>query len=234
MGRFAGFPGGKSRLTRIPAAFFTDLLPEIDHLGELKVTLYAFWYFDRLEGDLRYIHYQDFAADSMLMESLGTNPQVAADALMDALERATQRGSLLRVLAAGATLNDAIYFLTTQRGRAAAAALENGEWSPEDAVHPQLALALERPNIYRLYEQNIGPLTPLIAESLREAEVTYPMDWITEAVRAAVEANVRRWRYVEAILRARLEREPNGSTRRETEKDRRRYVEGEFGDFIEH
>jgi uncharacterized protein YdaU (DUF1376 family) len=60
------------------------------------------------------------------------------------------------------------------------------------------------------------------------------MEWIAEAVRAAVEANVRRWRYVDAILHARLEREPDGTTRRETEKDRRKYVEGEFGDFIEH
>lgn len=234
MARFAGFPGGKSRLTRLPAVFFTDLLPEIDHLGELKVSLYAFWYLDRLEGDLRFIRHQDFAADAALMAGLGPKPDLAAEALCDGLDRAVQRGTLLRVIPDGSALEQAYYFLNSPRGRAAAAGLEKGNWSPDDIAHPELTLEMERPNIYRLYEQNIGPLTPLIAEALRDAEATYPMEWINEAVRAAVEANVRRWRYIEAILRARLEREPNGPNRRETEKDRRRYVEGEFGDFIEH
>ena len=234
MARFAGFPGGKSRLTRLPAAFFSDLLPEIDHLGELKVTLYAFWYLDRLEGDLRFIRHSDFAGDAWLLDGLANSTGDSGKALAEALERAVQRGSLLRVQPADSALDEAVYFLNTPRSKAAAAALEKGEWSPEDVSHPEQALEMERPNIYRLYEQNIGPLTPLIADALREAEAAYPMDWIKEAIRAAVEANVRRWRYVDAILRARLEREPNGTTRRETEKDRRRYVEGEFGDFIEH
>ena len=233
MARFAGFPAGKSRLTRLPAAFFTDLLPEIDHLGELKVTLYAFWFLDRMEGDLRFVRYQDFANDTVLLEGLSSPQGAGLEALNAALERAVQRGSILRVQPAG-DLAEAFYFINSPRGKAAAAALENGEWSPQDTARTPQTLELERPNIYRLYEQNVGPLTPLIADALREAESTYPMEWITEAVRTAVEANVRRWRYIDAILRARLEREPDGTTRRETEKDRRRYVEGEFGDFIEH
>ena len=40
---FAGFPDGKLRLTAVPNLFFSDLLPIIDHLAELKVTLSAFW-----------------------------------------------------------------------------------------------------------------------------------------------------------------------------------------------
>lgn len=233
MARFAGFPAGKSRLTRLPAVFFTDLLSEIDHLGELKVTLYAFWFLDRMEGDLRFIRYQDFASDKVLLAGLGSQPDAGLEALDESLERAVQRGSILRVQPAG-NPDEAIYFINSPRGKAAAAALENREWSPQDTARVPQTLEMERPNIFRLYEQNIGPLTPLIADALREAEATYPMEWIAEAVRAAVEANVRRWRYIDAILRARLEREPNGTTRRETEKDRRKYVEGEFGDFIEH
>jgi DNA replication protein len=110
--------------------------------------------------------------------------------------------------------------------------LEHGEWSPTGST---LAVAVERPNIFNLYEQNIGPLTPLIAETLRDAEQTYQPSWIEEAVRIAVENNVRKWRYVEAILeswrtRGRDEREDRG----DSEKARRRYIEGEFADFIEH
>ena len=60
-----------------------------------------------------------------------------------------------------------------------------------------------RPNIYTLYEENIGPLTALIAEELREAEETYPADWIEEAFREAVRMNKRNWKYVHAILKNR-------------------------------
>ncbi len=234
MAQFAGFPGGKSRLTRIPAAFFTDLLPEIDHLGELKVTLYAFWFLERLEGDIRFIRFKDFARDERLLASLAADPKEAERSLIVSLERAVQRGSLLCIQTEDSDTTEKLYFLNTPRSQAVAAALEKGEWAPEDIAHPELALAMERPNIYRLYEQNIGPLTPMIADALRDAEAVYPMDWINDAIRTAVEANVRRWRYIEGILRSRMEREPDGVSRGKTEKDRRRYVEGEYGEFVEH
>ncbi len=60
---------------------------------------------------------------------------------------------------------------------------------------------LERPNIYKLYEENIGPLTPLIADALKDAEAEYPPEWIEEALGEAVKRNKRNWKYVEAILR---------------------------------
>jgi DnaD/phage-associated family protein len=98
-----------------------------------------------------------------------------------------------------------------------------------------LELIPQAPNIYHLYEENIGPLTPMIADTLQEAEQSYPYVWIEEAVRIAVENNVRRWTYVEAILKRWQEGGRDERTdRRDTEKDRRRYVEGEFSDFIEH
>jgi hypothetical protein len=46
---------------------------------------------------------------------------------------------------------------------------------------------MERPNLYRLYEENIGPLTPLVADALRDAENTYAIEWIEEAIRIAVQ-----------------------------------------------
>ena len=43
-------------------------------------------------------------------------------------------------------------------------------------------------------------LPPLLAEELREAERTYPYDWIEEAFRLAIRQNKRRWSYIRAIL----------------------------------
>ncbi len=228
MPSFTGFPSGKVHLTPIPAPFFSELLPAIDHLGELKVTLYAFWFLDRLEAPVRYLSYTDFSGDQLFIKGL------RPDLLDDSLERAVQRGSLLKVQVEGRGIEDSLFFLNTPRGRAAVQSIQNGEWRPRLEEHPPVSLEVERPNIFRLYEENIGPLTPMIADMLREAEQTYHSDWIEEAIRIAVQNNVRRWKYVEAILRSWQEEGRDGANRRDAEKDRRRYIEGEFAEYIEH
>jgi DnaD/phage-associated family protein len=53
----------------------------------------------------------------------------------------------------------------------------------------------------KLYEQEIGAITPLIADAILDACDTYPIDWIPEAIEIAVSSNKRSWRYVEGILR---------------------------------
>ena len=58
----------------------------------------------------------------------------------------------------------------------------------------------ERTSVFRLYEENVGLVTPLIAEQLAEAERQYPGEWIEDAFRLAVAYNRRSWRYVERIL----------------------------------
>lgn len=57
------------------------------------------------------------------------------------------------------------------------------------------------PDIFKLYENNIGALTPMISEKLKDAEKEYPMDWIRDAMQIAVENNKRRWNYCESILK---------------------------------
>ncbi len=229
---FAGFPEGKLPLTHIPNAFFSELLPRIDHLGEFKITLYAFWALSQKEGRFRYISMEEMSVDQLLMEGLHAESMTPLEALTDALERAVARGTFLKVQVEFDQGQDSYFFLNSPKGRAAVASIEAGDWQPTGDLETPISLALERPNIYTLYEQNIGPLTPMIAEQLREAENEYPADWIEDAVRIAVTNNVRKWRYIEAILedwhnRGKDERKDRG----DTEKARRRYVEGDFAEY---
>lgn len=236
MKKFRGFPEGKVHLTPIPAMFFRELLPEINHLGELKVCLYLFWRLDRMEGAFRYLRREDFAADERLMLGLADSPEQAPAALDEALEQAVAHGVMIHASLMTEQKQDSFYFLNSPRGRAAAQALERGEWRPGSGDPGGLAeLAAERPNIFRLYEENFGPLTPMIAEALGEAEDSYPATWIEEAMQIAVEKNVRNWRYVTAILeRWQSEGRDERKDRQDSEEDRRRYVEGRYSDFIEH
>ena len=59
----------------------------------------------------------------------------------------------------------------------------------------------KRPNVYEMYENEIGMLTPMIADVIGEAIDEYPEDWFAPAIRIAVERNARNWRYVEAVLK---------------------------------
>lgn len=65
----------------------------------------------------------------------------------------------------------------------------------------RIQVQVERPNIFVLYEQNIGLLTPMIASQLEDAADHYPADWIETAFSEAVQRNKRNWKYISAILR---------------------------------
>ncbi|NLF63030.1 MAG: DnaD domain protein [Chloroflexi bacterium] len=231
---FAGFPDGKLRVTPVPNLFFSDLLPIIDHIAELKVTLYAFWGLGQKEGAVRYLRLADFLGDNEFMRGLGPTPTIAAEALMDGIERAVARGTFLHINVESADGKSDLYFLNTEKGRAAVEGLTRGEWRPGPASEEGVSLLVERPNIFVLYEQNIGPLTPIIADELRDAEQTYPLHWIEEAIEEAVENNVRKWRYVLAILeRWRQEgKRESEIDRRDTPRNLRNQIPDEYRDII--
>ena len=169
------------------------------------------------------------------MDSLGKPRRSAEAVLDDALERAVARGTLLHVSVESVLGMEDLYFMNTERGRAAVEGITRGEWRPSgDPAHP-VGLVVERPNIFVLYEQNIGSLTPLIADQLRDAEEEYPAAWIEEAIGIAVNNNVRRWAYVMRILERWKEEGKHDATRGgDTERNRRRYVEGKYRDIIQH
>jgi DNA replication protein len=234
-GGFAGFPQGRLRTTPIPNLFFSELLPAIDSIDELRVTLYAFWALAQKEGPFQYLRPQEMMADRILMAAFEAGPLPAEEALTEGLERAVARGTLLKASLKEDANSQEYYFINTPKGRAAIHALESGEWRPGGEIGAPVELAIERPNIFTLYEQNIGPLTPMIAERLRDAERTYPARWVEDAIAIAVENNVRKWRYVAAILEdwQTRGRDEQREDRGDTEKARRRYLSGEFSDYIE-
>jgi DNA replication protein len=222
---FKGFPEGKVSFTPVPAPFFTELLPKIDHLGELKLTTYVFWRLDRMEGVFRCLRRADIIEDSRFMQGLGETPAQAETALDEALDFAVKRGTLLKATLELENGQESFYFLNSPKGRAALKAIQQGEWRP--SANPQMPIQVnETPNIFRLYEEHIGPLTPLIAEALGEAEDTYPAQWIEDAFRIAVENNKRSWSYISAILRRWQEGgRDEKKDRRDTEEARSRYAE---------
>ena len=226
MSAFDGYPAGEAYLTPVPGLFFRELLPQIDDLNELKVSIYAFWRLYQKEGAFRYLQMEDFLDDEFFMDGLEIGNSSKKEALQEALNGCVQRGSLLCVQVTTGRRRPSLYFINSPRGRAAIQAIQNGEWRPNEEPRMPLNLGLERSNVFQLYEEHIGPLSPMIAEALKEAEETYPYSWIEEGVRIAVERNKRNWRYVAAILeRWQQEGHDERKDRRDSEEARRRYTD---------
>ncbi len=213
---FSGFASEKARTIRLPESVVTELVPIVDDLDELKVTLHVLYRLQQARGPVRYVSQRTLLADPVLLRGLESPA-----AIRRAVDRAVERGTLLQAEVDLDGHPDVIYLANSPHGRAALEALRRGEPLPTAPPEP-------RPNIFALYEENIGPLTPLIADELKEAEKTYPAQWIEEAFREAVALNRRSWKYIRAILeRWNAEGRTDEERRRGLEEDRRRYIEGE-------
>ena len=219
---FQGF-SDKETYTQLPDSFFRHLLNEIEDAAELKVTLYVLWRIAHMESRSRSLCVSEIKADPVFMAGFESAQ------LVSGLEKAVQRGSLLRV----DNEEGGFFFVNSPRGRAAAEALQKGDWraAARESSNPPV----ERPNIFILFENNIGPLTPAIADALKDVEKSYSPTQIEEAFSEAVKRNKRSWKYVEAILRNRKEEEDvKKQTGRDTEEARRKYIEGKYSEFFKH
>jgi len=213
MPNFNGFTS-KETFTQIPDSFL-QMLNEMDDIAELKVTLFALRQIERMEGNFRALKEEDFEPAALGL----TPPQIQAG-----VQKALQRRTLLT----SSHKNASLYFLNSPRGRMAAEAFAKGTWQGSPA--PALAV---KSNLFKLYEENIGALTPLLADMLLEAEREYPAAWFEEAFEIAVSRNVRNWKYIEAILKRRKETEKDErKDNQDAAKDSKRYSDSEFSEFI--
>jgi len=236
---FAGFPAGKMPTTPIPNQFFSELLPMLDDLAELKVTLHVFWLIGRKRGNLRYARLSELLSDRLLLSGLPDRAMPVEDALVESLERAVARGTLLHTTLQRGGQSEEWYMVNSANGREVLDKLRSGELDLLGDIAEDVQLEVERPLIFTLYEQNIGMLTPMITDELRDAERRFPADWIADAFRESVKANKRSWRYVLRILE-RWRTEGRGAIHDKgvipTEGDAllRHYVPEGYEDLIEH
>ena len=193
--------------TPVPNPVLGQVLEDVQDLAELKVTLRALWLLHRKKGRLLAISVEELLADRCLWRGL-SGPGKDPDAeVRRGLELAVRRGTFLSCpgpvqTASGAPESGQLVFLNDEAGRLAMARQreQGGTIPAAAAAHPEPP-AGPKPNIFSLYEDNIGSLSPILAEELKEAEERYPWGWIREAFRIAVMENKRSWRYVAGILR---------------------------------
>ncbi len=234
MEQFKGFPA-KTKFTAIPNSFFSALLPQISDIAELKTTLHIFQTIYQKRGYPRFTTYKELLSSKSLMSSLkGTSPPDKT--LRQALEMATKRGTILHIVLDRDGTPEDVYLLNTEHDKQAAAKIQNGEiaLSGLRAKEPAYIETEAPPDIFTLYEQNIGMLTPLIADELRDAEKLYPEAWIRDAIKEAASLNKRSWRYIAKILeRWSTEGKSDGTHRGDFKKaGPDKYIKQKYGHMV--
>jgi len=195
----------KTDFISLPDSFFTQAIPKIQDLAELKIVLYVSYLILRKQDHPHLVTYKELKAESCRLSA-----ELDEETLRQALNSAVEHGALLRsTLNINGVLED-VYSLTV------------------DSRQPPTV------NIFTLYEQNIGMITPMIAEELKEADKLYPPQWIEEAFREAVTLNKRIWRYIARILeRWASEGKDSGEHRRDIKKvDPDKYIKGKYGHMV--
>ncbi len=195
---FPGFPG-VTKATAIPNIFFATLLPRMDRPGELLAFLWVARYVQEQKGSERCVTANELWTVEGLAESF-ENLASGRDALEAGLRRCVELGALVDVTITGRDGAETYYFINNGPSRRAAVRIRTGEvrLKPSTIVVP--TKLEDRPGIFRMYEEYIGTITPIVGDLLVEAMDTYPIDWIEEAFRNAAERNIRSWKYVERIL----------------------------------
>jgi DnaD/phage-associated family protein len=202
----------KTDFISLPDSFFTQAVPKIQDLAELKIVLYVAYLILRKQDyphpDNIGVTYKELKAGSRQLSA-----ELDEKTLRRALDSAVEHGALLHsTLTINGVLED-VYSLT--------APMYRGRQPPTV-------------NVFALYEQNIGIITPMIAEELKEAEKLYPPQWIEEAFKEAVTLNKRSWKYIARILeRWASEGKDSGEYKRDVKKDGPdKYIKGRYGHLV--
>ena len=193
----------KTDFVSLPDSFFTEAVPKIQDLAELKIVLYAAYLILQKQERPYFVTYKELRSHELMS---AMDEKILRQALKSAVEHGTLLHSTLNI---NRVLED-VYSLTA------------------DSRQPSTV------NIFALYEQNIGIITPMIAEELKEADKLYPLQWIEEAFKEAVTLNKRSWKYIARILeRWASEGKDSGEYKRDIKKDDPdKYIKGKYGHMV--
>ena len=234
MKRFSGFPA-RGNFTPLPNIFFSALLPEINDPIELKITLLLFEIIYPKKGYPKYAAFTELLNDTTVRACL---PVESAESKLKAvLDDAIVRGSFIRLSLEGERPED-LYFQNNEENRQAVEKIRDGQLQIEGVQVKAFAPTspVKEPDIFTYYEENIGMLTPIIADGLKDAEKNYPEKWVRDAIKEAADLNKRNWRYISRILeRWSTEGKKDGTYQRNIKEntDPDKYIKGKYGHIVQ-
>lgn len=212
--------------------FLNEVLPRLNDADSIKVLFYIQAHLAKQEGDNRYLFARQIVQSSTLQHWMGA--ENSENRIQQTLNKTISSGFLISGKIRPEN-SKTLVFWNDDNGKNTLQRLQNGLWQPSPTDHPVKEQAKQQKNIYQLYEENIGPLTPLLSEDLTAAQEDFSIQWIEEAIHIAVQNNARSWRYVDAVLKSWQKEGKNVQSRRDSKtNESRRNKSSEFDDFSQH
>lgn len=209
--------------TAIPGTYVSQVMRLVEDTVELKTSLLLFYLLSASRDYPAYVTAEEFALKCSSLLGL------QRDECSHGIDAAVERGVFLRAELHLDGADTTVFFANIESDLAAIEELKQ-RMRRGAGAEPMPAVQ----NIFQLYEQNIGIVSPLIADELRDAQRTYPAQWLEEAFREAARARKLNWKYVNRILeRWQSEGRDSGTHRPGSgADDRDRYVKGRFGHLV--
>lgn len=200
--KFDGFPD-QGRFVSIPNLCFSFLLEKLEDIATLKLAFRIIFLIQQEPGKVRFVTMNSMLTDSSLVSAIGcSNTNDFERIVRSGVQHCMDLGIFLKTLVEDNGCMEELLFLSSDHNRGIIRKIQNGEIVlpklPGASPIPEYA---PQPNVFQIYEESIGILTPLIAERLKELEVEFPEPWIYAAIKEASIQNRMRLSYIEGILR---------------------------------
>jgi DNA replication protein len=218
----------KEKNIRLPETLFTEIIPQIQDLSQLKVILYVFYSLAHQTTSPPFITRSELISSGPALLALPNRE------FLKALQSAVKHGAFLFLKLADNQQD--IYLANTISNRNVIEQIKRGEYIllENSNISTKKQSTQKSHNIFILYEQNIGMLTPMLSDELKAAAELYPANWIEDAFKEAVLLNKRSWRYIARILeRWAREGKNSGAYRQGNKKDSAdKYIRGKYGHLV--
>jgi len=215
--------------TSVPDPILGVVVDQIEDICVLKTLIRIVWLYYKKQGFPRFLTLRDISSDYTIRNTLTRYRQATQEDLVEILDQIVSIGVIINAPVSRDEKSGYVYILNTEEGRRAEKLIYDGsvDFGKLDIVDDLIVnedfgqnTSVLVQNIFKLYEQNIGVITPIVSEELKDAETIYPGEWISEAFRESALLNKRSWRYVEAILkRWKTEGKQDGKSRGDTKKN---------------
>lgn len=223
------------QFTPVPNLFMNMLMPGMDS-PELKCMLYIFQTIYGKKGTPRFATLSELLSNPSLTSGLPQAGKSVEQQIKEALDSAITRGAIISIKVMQEGKQESLFFLNTSSEREAVEQIKSGILKlPKMEIVKTAVKPVEQKNIFTVYEENIGMLTPLTSEEIKDALTQYPEEWLRDAILEAVNANKRNWRYIERILeRWTSEGKKDGTHQRDNQKDNPdKFTQGAYGHLIQ-
>ena len=229
----SGIPGS----TLIPNEFFEFFFPSVEFIEDIFTLFWCVYVLqEEFASKQKYYVSSDDLWFTQGVEYSFKKIGIDKEQFNQSLERCVGLGFLLKMISNHQNHEEVIFLLNNSTSQDMVTNLQTGESNIDVNLNLEQTQTFGTAELFQLYEEYFGVISPRIAESLVEASNQYDSDLIKQALKEASTQAITSWRYIERILESKeKESRKNETNRRDSlEARKHNYIGGKFGHLAKY